>query len=110
MTNQHFAGALALALFSLAGCAGPAAVTLTEPSFNSGLVWKVTGEDTLRLTAARGVQLPTLTDQGLQVAAGQVAPLEPAPVVRGNSGGPGGCADGDLHVARVGAYFAQERA
>jgi iron complex outermembrane receptor protein len=34
--------------------------TVTEPSFNTGVVWKVTDDDTLRLTAARGVQLPTL--------------------------------------------------
>jgi len=33
MTNPRFAGALALALFSLAGCAGPAAVTLTGDPF-----------------------------------------------------------------------------
>jgi iron complex outermembrane receptor protein len=38
--------------------------TLIEPSFNSGLVWKATGVDTLRLTASRGVQLPNLIDFG----------------------------------------------
>jgi outer membrane receptor for ferrienterochelin and colicins len=49
--------------------------TFTEPSFNSGVVWKVTDLDTLRLTAARGVQLPTLMDQALQVPAGELAPV-----------------------------------
>jgi iron complex outermembrane receptor protein len=50
------------------------ATTLSEPSFNSGVVWKATGQDTLRLTAARGVQLPTLMEQALQVPFGQVGP------------------------------------
>ena len=36
--------------------------TLTEPSFNSGLVWRIGGSDTLRLLASRGVQLPNLTN------------------------------------------------
>nr|WP_294544324.1 TonB-dependent receptor [uncultured Rhodopila sp.] len=49
--------------------------TFNEPSFNSGLVWKATDLDTLRLTAARGVQLPTLTDQALQIAPGELAPV-----------------------------------
>jgi iron complex outermembrane receptor protein len=51
------------------------ATTMTEPSFNSGVVWKVTGEDTLRLLGARGVELPTLMDQGLQIPAGEVEPV-----------------------------------
>jgi iron complex outermembrane receptor protein len=46
------------------------ATTVTEPSFNSGVVWKVTDADTLRLTAARGVQLPTLLQYGLQIPPG----------------------------------------
>lgn len=50
------------------------ATTITEPSFNSGAVWKVTDLDTLRLTGARGVQLPTLMEQALQVPIGQVGP------------------------------------
>ena len=49
--------------------------TLTQPSFNSGAVWKVTEKDTLRLTGARGIQLPTLMDQALQIPAGQVSPV-----------------------------------
>lgn len=47
--------------------------TFTGFSFNSGVVWKVTEDDTLRLTGARGVQLPTLMDQGLQAGAGAFA-------------------------------------
>lgn len=39
---------------------------LNEPSFNSGLVWRATDFDTLRLTAARGLQLPSIYDLGLQ--------------------------------------------
>jgi len=39
---------------------------ITEPSFNSGVVWHVTDQDTLRLTAARGLQLPSLVDLGYQ--------------------------------------------
>ncbi len=40
--------------------------TIDQPSFNSGLVWKVTDQDTLRLLAARGLQLPSIYDLGLQ--------------------------------------------
>ena len=39
---------------------------ITEPSFNSGVVWRVTDQDTLRLTAARGLQLPSLFNLGYQ--------------------------------------------
>ena len=39
---------------------------ITEPSFNSGVVWRATDQDTLRLTAARGLQLPSLFDLGYQ--------------------------------------------
>ena len=39
-------------------------VTITAPSFNSGLVFKPTNRDTLRLLAARAVQLPSLIDFG----------------------------------------------
>ena len=38
--------------------------TITEPSFNVGAVWRPTGQDTLRLTAARGIQLPSLAEFG----------------------------------------------
>jgi iron complex outermembrane receptor protein len=43
---------------------------MTEPSFNSGLVWKATDDDTFRISLARGVQLPTLLEYALQVPAG----------------------------------------
>jgi outer membrane receptor for ferrienterochelin and colicins len=49
--------------------------TVTEPSFNSGVVWDATREDTFRLTAARGVQLPTLLEYALQVPPGFYEPL-----------------------------------
>jgi iron complex outermembrane receptor protein len=49
--------------------------TVTEPSFNSGIVWDATPQDTFRLTAARGVQLPTLLQYALQVPAGFYGPL-----------------------------------
>lgn len=42
-------------------------VDLVEPSFNSGIVWKPTGADTVRLSAARAVQLPSLVDFGVKV-------------------------------------------
>jgi outer membrane receptor for ferrienterochelin and colicins len=38
--------------------------TLREPSFNSGFVWRPDAADTLRLTAARGVQVPSLAEFG----------------------------------------------
>ncbi len=37
---------------------------ITAPSFNSGIVYKPTDRDTLRLLAARAVQLPSLLDFG----------------------------------------------
>ena len=40
--------------------------TISEPSFNSGLVWKATEHDTLRLLAARGLRLPSINDLGTQ--------------------------------------------
>ena len=40
--------------------------TLTEVSFNSGLVVHVSDLDIVRITAARGLQLPSLVDFGLQ--------------------------------------------
>jgi iron complex outermembrane receptor protein len=51
------------------------ATTMTEPSFNSGVVWRVTEQDTLRLTSARGVRMPTLLDQALQSPPGEPEPL-----------------------------------
>ena len=38
--------------------------SLTQPSFNSGLVWQADDLDTFRLTAARGVQVPNLIELG----------------------------------------------
>jgi outer membrane receptor for ferrienterochelin and colicins len=38
--------------------------SLTEPSFNTGIVWQPDGVDTFRLTAARGVQVPSLFEFG----------------------------------------------
>lgn len=51
---------------------------ITDVSFNSGLVWRATDEDTLRLTVARGLQAPSLTALGYQ----DVLPArEPFPVI-----------------------------
>lgn len=45
--------------------------SLTQPSFNSGLVWQADDLDTFRLTVARGVQVPNLISLGgLLVPAG----------------------------------------
>jgi outer membrane receptor for ferrienterochelin and colicins len=41
--------------------------TLAQPSFNSGLVYKLTDQDTIRLTAGRGLQVPSLVDYGFQL-------------------------------------------
>jgi iron complex outermembrane receptor protein len=49
-------------------------VNVAEPSFNSGLVWRATGQDTLRLSLARGVQLPTLMEYAVQIPHGFLAP------------------------------------
>ena len=38
--------------------------SLTQPSFNSGLVWQADDLDTFRLTGARGVQVPNLLALG----------------------------------------------
>jgi iron complex outermembrane receptor protein len=40
--------------------------TIDQPSFNTGLVWRATGLDTFRLLGARGLQLPSIYDLGLQ--------------------------------------------
>jgi iron complex outermembrane receptor protein len=52
------------------------------PSFNSGIVFNMTRQDTLRLTIARGVQLPSLVDFGLQIPFGTYGPV----VIAGNPG------------------------
>ena len=49
--------------------------TILQPSFNLGLVYRLTGEDTLRLTAGRGLQAPSLIDFAVQFPA---SPLQPA--------------------------------
>ena len=45
------------------------ATSMTQPSFNSGVVWKATDADTIRLTAARGLQVPSLIDYAFQIQA-----------------------------------------
>jgi iron complex outermembrane receptor protein len=48
--------------------------TVTQPSFNSGAVWNATDDDTFRLSAARGVQLPTLLGYAVQFPPGLFSP------------------------------------
>ncbi|WP_051341284.1 TonB-dependent receptor plug domain-containing protein [Azospirillum halopraeferens] len=43
---------------------------LTEPSFNSGIVFKATDVDTVRFMIGRGVQVPSMIDFGLMQSAG----------------------------------------
>jgi iron complex outermembrane receptor protein len=38
--------------------------SLSETSFNTGLVWRADARDTFRLTAARGIQVPSLLEFG----------------------------------------------
>ncbi|WP_374764783.1 TonB-dependent receptor plug domain-containing protein [Yunchengibacter salinarum] len=40
-------------------------------AFNAGLVWKPSEADTIRLTAARGIDIPSLTEFGFVLPAGQ---------------------------------------
>ena len=59
--------------------------SIDAPSFNSGLVWKVNDVDTLRLLLARGLQLPSIFDLGIQYR--QPATAEtPAVLFLGNPG------------------------
>jgi outer membrane receptor for ferrienterochelin and colicins len=51
------------------------ATTITDPSFNSGLVIRLSDKDTVRITAARGLQLPSLFDFALQIPVGPLAYL-----------------------------------
>jgi iron complex outermembrane receptor protein len=51
------------------------AVRIDAPSLNSGVVWRATGEDTFRFTLARGVQLPTLVEQGIQLDPNTAGPI-----------------------------------
>jgi iron complex outermembrane receptor protein len=55
--------------------AGFNAVRIDAPSLNSGVVWRATGADTFRLTVARGVQLPTLVEQGIQLDPDTAGPI-----------------------------------
>jgi len=48
--------------------------TVTEWSYNSGLVWRATDDDTFRLSVARGVQLPTLLQYAVQFRPGIFSP------------------------------------
>jgi outer membrane receptor for ferrienterochelin and colicins len=38
--------------------------TFTEPNFNSGLVWRPNDTDSIRITASRGTQIPSLVSSG----------------------------------------------
>jgi iron complex outermembrane receptor protein len=42
--------------------------TITEESFNTGLVWRASDIDTARFTIGRGVQVPNLIDFGASIA------------------------------------------
>lgn len=64
--------------------------SLTEPSFNSGLVWKATDDDTVRLMASRGVQAPSLLDFAFQL------PIHAGPYTVGDVAG-----NPDTHAATV---------
>jgi outer membrane receptor for ferrienterochelin and colicins len=51
------------------------AVRIDALSVNSGIVWKATPADTFRFTLARGAQLPTLVEQGIQLDPFTAAPV-----------------------------------
>jgi iron complex outermembrane receptor protein len=55
--------------------------TLRESSFNAGLVWNASANDTLRLILARGAQLPNLFDLGGSLNPLQAPPLPGLPPV-----------------------------
>ena len=59
--------------------------TIDQPSFNSGLVWKATEVDTFRLLAARGLQLPSILDLGVQYFV-PPTPYTPGILYLGNPG------------------------
>ncbi len=42
---------------------------IAQPSFNTGMVYRLSDRDTLRLTAGRGLQAPSLIDFGIQYPA-----------------------------------------
>lgn len=58
--------------------------TISDASYNFGAVWAATDKDTFRLTAARGLQAPTLVELGSR----QVLPTTPAPTGLANLGNP----------------------
>ena len=49
--------------------------SIKETSYNAGVVYRPTGVDSLRLTAARGVQVPTLVDLGAIQAKVMAGPI-----------------------------------
>jgi iron complex outermembrane receptor protein len=57
------------------------ATTITAPSFNSGLVIKVSDKDTVRLTVARGLQVPSLFSFGIQIVIPPVEAIVGSPSV-----------------------------
>ena len=59
--------------------------SIDAPSFNSGLVWKATSADTLRLLLARGFQLPSIFDLALRDTQSPT-PVIPGVVFLGNPG------------------------
>ena len=56
--------------------------TINEISFNSGLVWKADDQDTLRLSASRGVQLPSLANAGALVSGSGFFQITGVPTLR----------------------------
>ncbi len=46
--------------------------SIHEPSYNSGLVWKATQDDTIRISTARGVKIPSLLNYGMEFVFGPV--------------------------------------
>lgn len=64
--------------------------TTTEPSYNSGLVYKLSDNDTIRALASQGVQAPSLIDYGVQ------RPITSGPYTIGVTAG-----NPDVHAATV---------
>lgn len=58
--------------------------SIKEPSYNSGLVYKPTKFDTIRLSTARGIQIPSLVDYGFYDVI--VGPYGSAIFMSGNPG------------------------
>jgi outer membrane receptor protein involved in Fe transport len=57
-------------------------VSVSQPSFNSGLEYQATADDTVRITAARGTQTPSLLDFGLQTSSAGSAPAPKPATIR----------------------------